>query len=265
MNKNFSFDIIRSTAIIFVIFIHSMGLVDNCAKEGTAEWVISKMLHGLIHAGVPLFVMLSGALLLGKEESLKVFFRKRMHRLLAPFVTWSVIVSVILYVQNGGRNIADWASAFVHQFVTEGVHGIYWYVYLIVGLYLITPVLRRVFSSCNKTLAVYVSSVLTFIWLLGNILPQCMVVSRFACDNLLYICYFVWGYVLFTYLQTERYFHRTSLVMLGGTYLLSCITTGFADYLTPIVSVSLFALLLTVKIEGRTIFMQKLIEGGEIY
>lgn len=72
--RDFSLDIIRSIAIIFVICIHSMGKLNILVTAFFDENAISHLfLSSIIYMGVPLFVMLSGALLLGKEEKPNIF------------------------------------------------------------------------------------------------------------------------------------------------------------------------------------------------
>ena len=141
MNRNISYDIIRTTAIFFVVCIHSMGLVNEAlSMESSIGWAhLTNALMGIIYSGVPLFVMLSGALLLGKEEPLKVFLQRRMQRVLIPFLVWSVVVYAILFWQDGGRSLTSFVCSYTVKSLTEGVYGIYWYVYMLIGLYAITP------------------------------------------------------------------------------------------------------------------------------
>lgn len=138
MKRNLSFDFIRCVAIVFVICIHSMALIDGMVNLSIFPRLVKTVLDTFIYSGVPLFIMLSGSLLLTKEESLSVFFIKRIRRILLPFFLWSMLVYAILYVQEGGRNPMEWFTFFIYKYVTSGVYGIYWYVYLILGLYLIT-------------------------------------------------------------------------------------------------------------------------------
>ena len=104
MTRNISYDIIRATAIFFVICIHSLGLVNDALlmENSIGQAHVINALMGIVYSGVPLFVMLSGALLLGKEEPLKMFFHRRLQRVLWPFLLWSLVVYAILYWQEGG-------------------------------------------------------------------------------------------------------------------------------------------------------------------
>ena len=103
MKRNLSFDFIRCVAIVFVICIHSMALIDEKVNLSIFPRLAKAVLDTFIYSGVPLFIMLSGSLLLTKEESLSVFFIKRIRRILLPFFLWSMLVYAILYVQEGGK------------------------------------------------------------------------------------------------------------------------------------------------------------------
>ena len=101
MKRNLSFDFIR--CVVFVICIHSMALIDGMVNLSIFPRLVKTVLDTFIYSGVPLFIMLSGSLLLTKEESLSVFFIKRIRRILLPFFLWSMLVYAILYVQEGGE------------------------------------------------------------------------------------------------------------------------------------------------------------------
>ena len=150
MKRDIRYDIIRVVAIFLVVCIHSMALVDSARDAGDMTAKVVSAMMNIIYCGVPLFVMLSGALLLGKSEPMKVFFKKRMARVLIPFLVCSVIVGAILYLQGGGRSPLGYLLYELKGIATTGVHGIYWYVYMIIGLYCLTPVLRHILHSGDK-------------------------------------------------------------------------------------------------------------------
>ena len=87
MNSNqriFYYDFLRAFAIFAVILCHVDGII------GYSFWNLKVALPGLLTTialtGVPIFLMLSGALLLNKEYSLKEFFKKRFSRIIYPFL-----------------------------------------------------------------------------------------------------------------------------------------------------------------------------------
>ena len=92
MKRNLSFDFIRCVAIVFVICIHSMALIDGMVNLSIFPRLVKTVLDTFIYSGVPLFIMLSGSLLLTKEESLSVLFNKIKHRIFLKLFLWVMIV-----------------------------------------------------------------------------------------------------------------------------------------------------------------------------
>lgn len=144
-NKNLSFDRLRALATIAVIGIHvSSDYVpaQGSIAQGAFWW--GNLYDSLSRFAVPLFVMLSGALLLDREEPLGSFLRKRFARLLAPFFFWSCIYIVYdLYNEaaDGVRHNAMQTVRFAFVQLRDGASLHLWYVYMIIGLYLFIPIL----------------------------------------------------------------------------------------------------------------------------
>ena len=244
MFKDIRLDIIRATAIIFVVLIHSMGIV-NDSTESCGITAI-KGFYSIIHIGVPLFVMLSGALLLGKEEPLSLFFKKRFRRVLIPFVIWSIIVSLIHFFQSGERNIFDWFFIFIKEIFGDGVHTIYWYVYMILGLYLLTPILRVIVKS--RTILTFSTLLCFALYYLQYFFPDFSLVNRFSFPNLVFIGYFLAGFALYTNDEsflTKKIVPKVFLFL----YLLLIIISVFhlKFNLIPLVAVCFFGTILHFK------------------
>ena len=142
------YDLVRCIAIVLIVFIHSMGMLNGAAPVGWSPLRVEyALLKSIISPGVHLFFLLSGALLLGKEEPLWGFYRKRLRRVLVPFLIWSVIVYILTGLTTKGFDWSSCLSDFGRRLVTNGIHGTYWFIYVILGLYLITPLLRLICSS----------------------------------------------------------------------------------------------------------------------
>lgn len=219
------FDFIRCLAIIFVICIHSMAIMDAAIAEGSAGIgvkLIGGILNSIIHSGVPLFLMLSGSLLLGKKEPVKLFFYKRLKRILVPFFIWSLFVFMLSSFKDFRKlGCGQLISTFFYKFLTEGTFGIYWYVYAIIGLYLITPVLRVYFGHADKKMAYYFGGILVLITSASQLFPSITIFSRFSSLNLDCLTYFIIGYIINQYVVKEKNIHKYSLIglvlaMLGG-------------------------------------------------
>lgn len=83
----------RILAIFAVIVVHVGAKVVGENTIGSEYWWYGNIFESLARWCVPVFVMISGALLLdpNKKEDLLTFYRKRLHRIFIPFLFWSVI------------------------------------------------------------------------------------------------------------------------------------------------------------------------------
>ena len=195
--RDIRYDVIRSIAMICVIMIHSVGEFDNAMSNGEINGIlvhIESSFLKIIYIGVPLFVMLSGALLLGRSEPIVVFLKRRLRRVLIPFALWSTIVYAILYWQGGGRSPVEFIKVLVIRTLGNDYYGIFWYVYLIIGIYLLVPALRLV--AKNLSVCCYTATLLIVLYLIGIFVPNFGVSSYFQSNNLVYLGLFLMGYVI---------------------------------------------------------------------
>ena len=151
--RNYALDIARIVGIFAVILIHcSFPLLEN-APLFSAAFVTGNLCDGLARVGVPLFLMVSGALFLDetKEVTLKGILQKNVKSLAIVTLVWAVVYAGcfhVLFPLVGGGEIR------LRNAVSGVVFGHYhmWYLYMILGLYIITPFLRAFVRRENKGL-----------------------------------------------------------------------------------------------------------------
>ena len=129
----FYFDVLRAFAIIGVIICH----VDHFFGPLTtpAQIITQMTFHDIGNIGVPIFLMISGALLLNRDyPSLEKFLKRRFARIIYPFIFWIILILGQLYYH--GYN-----SKFIWN-VFIGEPSITWYFWILIGIYLFIPVLN---------------------------------------------------------------------------------------------------------------------------
>lgn len=98
--RNYAIDILRSLAIIAVILVHVSGAyVDKFMQLGAENWWFAHGINSAMRFCVPIFVMISGALLLGRDESYETFIKKRFLRVFFPYLIWNSLYT--LYTSLG--------------------------------------------------------------------------------------------------------------------------------------------------------------------
>lgn len=147
----------KIVGILMVVMIHTTTLSFHQQPVGSTGFVWSWLLDSLSHAGVPLFVMASGMFLL--DESRPVPLRKAVRRYALPlaglFVFWSVAYAAInKVIQPMLFEHAALSGAMLGEFGMACLEGTYhlWFLPMIVGLYLITPLLRRFVRQESRNL-----------------------------------------------------------------------------------------------------------------
>jgi surface polysaccharide O-acyltransferase-like enzyme len=210
---------------------------------------------------VPLFVILSGVLLLQPSktlEPLRVFFRKRLGRIALPFIFWGVAFFAWDFLVNH----ETFSINFVVQGILTGPYNHFWFLYMLVGLYLLTPILRIVVGYADWKVVRYFFAV----WFLGTaIVPLLGLFSVYNLNSNVFPLVGWLGYFLLgAYLPKMRI--RSSILyaalIIGfawtiiGTYFATATIGGsaslfFYDYLSAnvvLVSVALFMILQNIPI-----------------
>lgn len=154
-------DVLRFIAIFMVIAIHCSDPF-NVSPEARSnpEFNFWGTLYGsFLRPCVPLFVMITGLLLLPVKLSIGDFYKKRLLRIFIPFVVWSVLYNLFPWITGvlglPSTIISDvfaYASPNASQTFTDAIKNIalmpfnfnvytvpMWYLYMLIGLYLYMP------------------------------------------------------------------------------------------------------------------------------
>ncbi|MBQ6139458.1 MAG: acyltransferase [Methanobrevibacter sp.] len=155
----FYFDALRALAIIAVISFHvskrMSGIIFSTHAGGfSLQWLFGDFFFAGMIIGVDLFLMLSGALSLGREWSIRSFLGKRIPRIAAPFLFWGLLLmTVILLLQYHFPDLLHVVDAFDFSSITTYMSnaflgnafgfGPYWFFWMILGTYLIMPIFNK--------------------------------------------------------------------------------------------------------------------------
>ncbi len=195
-------DLIRTVAIIMVLMYHALTepIIESqlTLTQYSVVWLSQTTYESIVIIGVPLFVMLSGALLLQPAkvtEPIKIFFKKRLARIGLAFVFWSAIYFVWSYFAD---HTAVTLNYVIKTLLNGGAYYQFWFIYLIVGLYLITPVLRILVAYADKKILRY----FIVLWFIGvGLLPLFQLITGFSLNSNVfvlsgYVGYFILGVYL---------------------------------------------------------------------
>lgn len=151
--REVSLDVIRCYAMSLVVIAHVAAELLAYRLE-PARYVTGTIFLTIGFTAVPLLLMISGALLLRplppeKELPPGSFFWKRLPKLLIPMVAWSFIYYVRNHFTEG---ISIYIPTFFKRFATVSLEGHLWYLYMLLGVYLMLPFLRAMDFPTNRRL-----------------------------------------------------------------------------------------------------------------
>ena len=118
----FYLDFIRALAIILVILAHVTRAFFQNANPGgfNIHFVAPFIDFGVL--GVPLFLMISGALLLNRDYELGDFLKRRYSRVLIPFLFWAMIFPITKMLFAGEPATAvNFINSFIKEYGMKGV------------------------------------------------------------------------------------------------------------------------------------------------
>ena len=165
------YDFIRAFAIFGVLACHCFASsVVNVDLFNTRLWYYSLFLNSLRDVSVPLFIVVSGALLIGKKDSISVFIKKRLSRVIIPYIFW-LIIYIIYLVSYRHFNIGKAVFSTLSLPPTAGMF--FWFVQMIIVIYCIIIILNKLIEYNKSFLGVsLILSVLFVILINFKLIPS---------------------------------------------------------------------------------------------
>ena len=213
-------DWLRIISSFFIILIHLTAVYFYKFPIKSYKWKIIYFYNGLSRFGLPIFFMISGALFLKRDLSLKNIFNKYIKRIFIHLLLWSIIYSIT-------KN--KLMKSYIKKIIFEIIKGHYhlWYLYATIGLYINIPFSREI--TKNERLLKYFI-ILYFIIIF--IIPNSMNIISYYSKDIYYLFkninsklnlnnfsintfYFIFGY----YLDNKKYIKkiiRIIIYILGG-------------------------------------------------
>lgn len=142
---------LRVIATIAVIILHVSAIAFileykplNVSSSNLTTWHIANIFNSLVRFCVPVFVMLTGVLLLSRKIELFPFLKRRINRIILPFIFWSAIYSIFnLILKIKHHEHITFLKCFQSYFIdlAQGASFHLWYIYMIICLYIFIPII----------------------------------------------------------------------------------------------------------------------------
>lgn len=220
-------DLLRLVAMLMVIAAHCVDIYNATPQSDPMNSFWGAFIGSLMRPSVPLFAMMTGLLLLPIGESAAEFYKRRIPRVLLPMILWSAVYYLIPWLtgvvgldksvittlfpfefspsQETGDALKNIALI---PFTFNGYTTHMWYLYMLIGLYLLMPFLSAWVEKRDRTM----TNTFMALWLCSLTLPylqQLIAPNLFGeCawnkfGTLYYFSGFV-GYLLLGHLMARR-------------------------------------------------------------
>ena len=160
-------EVLRVIAVFLVLFnhTHESGFMLYTVKTDSRFYWAYLFLSVFDKIAVPLFFMISGALLLGREEGIWEIYRKRVFK----FVMVILLVSGFYYLYTGVEEQgASTVRDFFLSIYSENVIIQLWYLYAYLGFLVMLPLIRRMAQGMKPKEFIYLILIQT---LFNGIVP----------------------------------------------------------------------------------------------
>lgn len=148
-NRNSGYDVLRIVSICGVVAIHTFGaMVLHDSITWSAGWWLALVLSAGFVWAVPVFVMLSGALNLAPRahrDGPGRFYARRAKRILPALIAWNLIYLVGIRMLVLGQTFSK--RDLVATIVDADVYPQLYFLWLILGLFLIAPVIAAFLNA----------------------------------------------------------------------------------------------------------------------
>ncbi|WP_407413495.1 acyltransferase [Methanobrevibacter sp.] len=197
-------DILKFLAIFGVVFIHVTALGNTSEIKG----ILISNFGEIFKFAVPIFLMVTGTLLLNRDyESTAAFLKRRFSRIIPPYILWIIfIIFAVIYPYLITNTPIEPSIIYTNLFNFPHT----WYFWLMIGAYFIIPVI----NAYIKTDDINASKYLVLLFIVSSILYQTLIIfGRYTFIDLRFFITPV-GYLSLGYLLSRIEFKNKNLIFI---------------------------------------------------
>jgi len=144
----------RVLATVCVVLLHvASSVLYKYNQVPNSHWWIGNVYDSFVRFSVPLFLMITGALLLGIQYSYPTFLLRKVIRILIPFAFWTAIYIIYNFIeppQFNGKLASQSNFAWILQQLQDGSSYHLWYIYMLLGIYITIPLFAKIIARARK-------------------------------------------------------------------------------------------------------------------
>ncbi|MDY5700578.1 MAG: acyltransferase family protein [Lachnospiraceae bacterium] len=283
MKKKVYLEWVRVIAILLVIFNHSdLYYTFYSNTDNLITFICSLLTSTICRINVPLFMMVTGALLISREEDWKMVIKKRVVRMVMVLVLFSFLLYCLqcLVWNQGTFSLIN----FGQRLMQKDIQPSYWYLYEYLGILLLLPFNRVLARNLSENMIRYLL-ILCSILKVGGAFANTLGLLVLPIDLFILndsVFYILMGYYLENRIEESRYSKLsygtislgilvgiilTSVLVVGNRQLLGGYQEAVLDVFRPIIVIPFFALIKKMGIACTNKSLQDIIEkiGGCVF
>lgn len=280
-NKEIAYiHLIRVIACFLVVSCHSMANLNFFPPSEFSEKLFVFLSSNVNMSCVPLFFMLTGILILPiKQPDTFSFYQKRIPRVLFPLLFWGIVYSLLPYLLGLYDCGTMWKELLLVPIKAPGmIGGILWFLFVMIGLYLILPFLNPDIFSNQKKMMIYLS-----LWFVASIVFDLRrwndellgATFKTKVDLFYYFGGFL-GYLLLGNYLHHKYYQKTNLnkrklyLIIFILFISSIIfkkvfsTNNFLSFTSIMITISIFLFLQQIKLNTQSKYYRVLKKISEL-
>lgn len=226
--KNYNIELIRVISFILVIVIHVTNYFCRAyGKISDAEYWFALILDTFARVSVPCFFMISGALLLGREEPVQKNWQ-RLSRFCGVLVFWSLVYYVHNVFYMG-------TPVELEKILYVPTEPHLWYLYAMIPIYLVLPFFQILCRGMDTTLVkifLGIGSAAIFVTYLLSFAHAELYYDIPLFGDRGYAYYFFLGYFLMKYKDSIRISSGKLTAVFLGSNAANILLTGIETYRT---------------------------------
>lgn len=229
----FYYDILRALAIVGIITCHmTTSFMVNINNIHGMDRIFILFFNSLRQFAIPLFVMISGALLINKDYSIGVFIKKKFNRIFIPYIFWVVVLilfSILLLKFGISGNIIDNLSPDYLLNVFLGLNKgfakgrLFWFIWMILTVYIVLFILNKILVHVNDSKKNRIIDGLVLLFIIYTILAPIVKIplSPFKNTILYYLSFTGYGLVGY-YLANRDFTNIFGKIRTGKKTIIAC-------------------------------------------
>jgi len=221
---------LRVVATLCVVLLHvASSVLYKYNQVPNSHWWVGNVYDSFARFSVPLFLMITGALLLGNQHSYPIFLKRKVIRILFPFAFWTAVYIIYNFIeppQFSGKLETQTNFDWIIQQIRDGSSYHLWYVYMLIGFYITIPLLNKLIIGVKKKFL--------FLFLILWVIFITFSTSKNSAYNFEWNLWYILGYlgylVLGYYLSIINTKHKIVTILAGFVFFIGVFITAYGTF-----------------------------------